>query len=143
MRRIAAAVLMTVIVAGAGAAPGPLARERWRHRVVLVFAPAEDDPALARQRESLATAHNGLRERDARVVEVIGERAPSDLDGAALRAAFDPGGAFAVVLVGKDGGVKLRDDRPISAELLFRAIDAMPMARDEAARRSGPRRSGP
>ena len=38
---------------------------------------------------------------------------------------------FAVVLIGRDGGEKLRRASPISAEELFATIDEMPMRRRE------------
>ena len=40
-------------------------------------------------------------------------------------------GAFAAVLVGKDGGEKFRSEGPVSPEVLFEIIDAMPMRRRE------------
>ena len=56
----------------------------------------------------------------------------------ALRAAVGlPAGRFGVALVGKDGGVKLSRQAPVSTETLFRTIDAMPMRRDEM-RRANP-----
>ena len=40
-------------------------------------------------------------------------------------------GAFATVLVGRDGGEKFRSTEPVPAEKLFGLIDAMPMRRRE------------
>jgi hypothetical protein len=40
-------------------------------------------------------------------------------------------GAFAVVLVGKDGGEKLRSTEPLRSRDLLDRIDAMPMRRRE------------
>ena len=42
----------------------------------------------------------------------------------ALRAHLKPQG-FEVLLIGKDGGVKLRQERPIASETLFATIDAV------------------
>lgn len=50
--------------------------------------------------------------------------------GGALRRAFAANG-FEVLLIGKDGGVRLRQPRPITPEALFAKIDAMPMQRRE------------
>ncbi len=51
---------------------------------------------------------------------------------AAARRRFGVGeGAFAIVLVGRDGGEKFRSPEPIPAERLFDLIDAMPMRRRE------------
>jgi hypothetical protein len=40
--------------------------------------------------------------------------------------------AFAVILVGKDGGEKMRSDKPIPWETLESTIDAMPMRQTES-----------
>jgi len=44
-------------------------------------------------------------------------------------------GAFAVVLVGKDGHQAFRSAQPVTAEDLCARIDAMPMRREELRRR--------
>ena len=36
-----------------------------------------------------------------------------------------------MLLIGKDGGVKLRSAHPIPPEALFQTVDAMPMRRSE------------
>jgi hypothetical protein len=46
---------------------------------------------------------------------------------------------FQAVLVGKDGGAKLRAAKPIMARELTATIDAMPMRQDEMRQRSQPR----
>jgi hypothetical protein len=39
--------------------------------------------------------------------------------------------AFTVILIGKDGGEKLRSSIPLSVDTLRSTIDAMPMRQDE------------
>lgn len=46
----------------------------------------------------------------------------------------DSANAFTFILVGRDGGEKLRSSEVVSAEKLFRLIDAMPMRKDEMRR---------
>ena len=43
--------------------------------------------------------------------------------------------AFEVLLIGKDGGVKLRRDKPVAAFEITALIDTMPMRQDEMRRR--------
>ena len=43
----------------------------------------------------------------------------------------DPDSGFEILLIGLDGGVKLRQDEVIDTETLFARIDAMPMRRQE------------
>ena len=93
--------------------------------MVLLFAASADDPAYTVQREGLEAVPEGLSERHIVVL------ADTDPEAArALRAQFEPQG-FEVLLVGKDGGVKLRQGQPVTAETLFAKIDAMPMRRRE------------
>jgi hypothetical protein len=112
-----------------------LASWRWKSRLLLVFAPDADDPALLDQRGRLAGASAAMRERDLVVIEVIGAHADRQLDPGRLRTEYGVARArFAVILIGKDGGEKLRQDRPIAIDALFGMIDRMPMRRSEARR---------
>ena len=71
------------------------------------------------------------------------ENGPSSQDGEALdpaearlwRERFRvPSGAFSVILVGKDGGVKLERQDRTSLEEIFALIDSMPMLQQEMRR---------
>ncbi|MBY6006357.1 DUF4174 domain-containing protein [Salipiger bermudensis] len=98
---------------------------RWDKRPVLLFAPSQDHPDYARQMEMLRAAEAALAERDIVVLSDLDDRTPSP-----LRQGFQPGG-FKLVLVGKDGGVKLEQDAVLAPEELFAVIDRMPMRRNE------------
>lgn len=103
---------------------------RWNLRPVLVFSPSGEHPDFLRQEELLAIDADGLAERDVRVVRVLGD---SD---AALRARYRaPMEAFTVILIGKDGGEKLRSGEPVTTGELFALIDTMPMRQQEMRRR--------
>lgn len=131
-RRLLAAVLCAALAARAEASVPDLEHYRWRSRVLLLFAPGPDDPALARQRAILAKAGAAASERDLVLLEVIG----ADRQDEALRRRFGAGAdRFRAVLVGKDGGAKLSSAEPIPADRLFGVIDSMPMRRNEAAGR--------
>ena len=105
--------------------PADLDAYRWRDRLVLLFAASADDPAYTEQRDALEAVTEGLSERH---IVVLADTDPGA--AGALRARFEPQG-FEVLLVGKDGGVKLRQGQPVAAETLFATIDAMPMRRRE------------
>lgn len=82
-------------------------------RVLVVSAPDAGHAAYRDQAAQLLPAWRGLIERDF-VVETR--------FGAA---------AFSVVLIGKDGGEKLRRATPLEPAELFALVDAMPMRRAE------------
>lgn len=112
---------------------------RWQRRVLVVFSSAATDQKLAKQRAILAGDAAGVAERKLAVVEVIGDRATvdgsprDDVDVAALRRRCEVGPEqFRVVLLGLDGGEKLRRDEAVTAGLLFETIDRMPMRQAEA-----------
>ncbi|NYD89522.1 DUF4174 domain-containing protein [Sphingomonas melonis] len=62
---------------------------------------------------------------------IVGDRVSGADDGAAaLRKRYRlPAGGFVAILIGKDGGEKLRSAKPILPEVLAGTIDAMPMRR--------------
>lgn len=126
---LAGAVLLAAVMPAASAGLD-LDRYRWKSRV-LVIAAAADDPRAAAQDRIAEAAGAGMRERDLVVVRAIGE----GRETAALRRRLGlPATGFRAVLVGKDGGAKLTAEAPIPAERLFSTIDAMPMRQEEAAR---------
>ena len=92
----------------------------------------------------LLDAKPGLNERDVVVISVLKdivstkERPAAAVSADALRDAYDVlPHDFRVVLIGKDGGVKLRQDEPISMANLFALIDSMSMRKQEMGRRPG------
>lgn len=136
-------LILAVPVLAAFAAPAAAAgldALRWKARPVIVFASA-DDARAADQIARLQRDRAALEEREmsvflvgrAGVTTLAGGRAPSGLDAAALRREYRvTDDAFAVVLVGKDGGEKLRFTEPVDAAKLTQTVDRMPMRRNEA-----------
>lgn len=137
IRALAASVVVLTVLATASAAEaGKNPLGDGRARVLIVFAPSDTDPLLHEQRATLHPGSPANAERDLSVVEVVGDHADNaGIDGRALRASYRvPREVFTVVLVGKDGGEKLRQLRPVSEAALFATIDRMPMRRDELTR---------
>ena len=102
-----------------------LSEIRWKKRPVLVFADSADDPAFIEQMELLRARTGALEDRDVVVL--------TDTDPAArspLRLKMRPRG-FMLVLVGKDGGIKLRKPFPWNVREITRSIDKMPMRQRE------------
>lgn len=111
--------------------PSTVAAMRDHKRVLLISAASDADPRLREQRHIVADWTAGAEDRDLAVVAIVGDRVSGAADGADTlrrRHRLSPRG-FAVVLIGKDGGTKLRAARPIPAATLETTIDAMPMRR--------------
>ncbi len=121
---------MPFLLAAALAASPTLAQMRWERRVLILAAPSPQDPALAEQRRILGNWTEKRDERDLTIVEVIGGQVRGAGDTApALRRKFALPAGFTAILIGKDGGEKLRSAKPFPTALLEQTIDAMPMRR--------------
>ncbi len=127
------AALLATAVSPSLSAATPLADLQGRARALVVAAPSGEDARLLRQRAVFAAMAGGARERDLVLVEAVGDTSEANAIRSAL--AIDPR-AFAAVLVGKDGGAKLRSATVLGPEQLFPTIDAMPMRRNEMRRRA-------
>ncbi|WP_435659868.1 DUF4174 domain-containing protein [Leisingera caerulea] len=104
---------------------------QWTHRPVVVFADSPEDPRFHEQIERLMQGADALRERDVVVLTDTDPAAKS-----ALRKKLRPRG-FMLVLVGKDGGVKLRKPHPWTVRELSRTIDKFPERLREVEERRG------
>jgi hypothetical protein len=121
---------MSILLAVALAASPTLAQMRWERRVLIVAAPSQQDPALAEQRRILGSWTAKGEARDLTIVEVVGDRVRGAGDTApSLRRKFHLPTGFTAILIGKDGGEKLRSAKPFPTALLEQTIDAMPMRR--------------
>ncbi|MBP1849016.1 DUF4174 domain-containing protein [Rhizobium halophytocola] len=112
-----------------------LSRYTWKNRVLVLFA-RSDDPKLVQQIAELETRKAALADRDMVVLAVGDGRLRSlhgdgaGIDWQALKAEAMVGGdAFEAVLVGKDGGIKLRSFEVVADDALFDLVDSMPMRR--------------
>ena len=121
---------MPFLLAAALAASPTLAQMKWERRVLIVAAPSAQDPALAKQRRILASWTAKGDERDLTIVEIVGDQVRGAGDTApALRRKFRLPARFTAILIGKDGGEKLRSAKPFPTAVLEQTIDAMPMRR--------------
>ena len=120
---------------------------QWKHRIVLVFAESDERPEFRGFMASWSREQEGVKDRDLVVFETLikgTSRGPSGLLTPAqaddLRKRFATAGEpFEVVLIGKDGAVKLRSGSTSTAQI-FELIDNMPMRRDEMLEREATNR---
>ena len=131
-RGIGCLVAMTQLgeITSMSAGETALAGYRWENRVLLVFAPDVDSTLYLRQQEMLLVAEPGLNERDIVVVSVLEDSVATTGGSAAggsasdLRDAYDVlPHRFCVVLIGKDRGVKLRQEELVRSAELFALIE--------------------
>jgi len=112
---------------------------RCKNRVLVLFSPSESDASFQLQKQGLASSAQGVLERDLMVLEIVeqgqsraGNHLLSEKSVQDIRKRLGVvGGSFQVLLIGKDGGVKLRSSEPVSMKDLFGLIDSMPMRQQE------------
>lgn len=104
-----------------------LEQHQWKNRVLLFFTPSDNPTDWQTQQRILAKDKNGLQERDLLTYQIK--------KGEQLWEKYNvPSDQFTVILIGKDGGEKLRQEEPLSLDKLYAIIDAMPMRRSEMRR---------
>lgn len=120
-----------------------LDRHRWQDRVLLLFAPGEEDVTLQRQLSLLTTQKAEVTDRDLVIYQLFPSGGLSP-DGKKLTASQSQAffqrydihpDTFTLILVGKDGGEKKRASELVLLEDLFGLIDRMPMRRAEMRRK--------
>jgi hypothetical protein len=143
------AVLACALFGGRDALSMDLNQFQWKNRLLFIFAPQEGDEVFQALQSEILTLPDGISERDLVVFKIL-ETGPSYMEttridpqaAAAIRTKFAaPLGQFTCILVGKDGGVKLKRHAPVKLEEIFGLIDAMPMRREEMRKKSQPDKS--
>lgn len=116
-----------------------LADYRWEHRIILIFGPDKSDNKFYEQQALFSSISDGVEDRDLMVVSILND-GTSNADGQSitnestqrLRDQFNiSDDQFSILLIGKDGGEKLRSEFVLSPEYVFSVIDRMPMRQRE------------
>ena len=122
------ALLAAMLGAGVAHAATPLDRLKalqGSSRPVVILSDSRDDPRVAKQISALDHTQPDL---DRRNIQVLLEAHP----GSKLRKSLGVAEhGFAVVLVGKDGGVKKVWRDTVDPKSIFTIIDSMPMRQKE------------
>ena len=134
-------VLLASVAQGDGALD--LNQYKWKNRLLFVFAPHNNHPLLIDLKDDLSAQKEEVLDRDLIVFEIfengssyMGTTRIDNQMAEDMRQKFTPApGRFTVVLVGKDGVVKLRRIGQIELVEIFSLIDAMPMRREEMRRK--------
>jgi hypothetical protein len=112
---------------------------RWKYRILLVFSPTDSNSDFEVFNQSLERQISEVKLRDLIVLRVF-ETPPSFIedkplspgDAEKLRDRFRVrSGYFTVILIGKDGGVKMIGEDQVKLQEIFDLIDTMPMRQHE------------
>ena len=127
----------------AAAADFSLQQYKWKHRILVLSAPGEDDENFRAQLSEIARTPKEFQDRDMILVTLLddgisiaGDTRLTPGDVRATRTALGLSGtSFSVTLIGKDGAAKLSEAAPAPMTEIFALIDSMPMRRSEIAAR--------
>ena len=103
-------------------------------RHIYIFTSNAGNASFITQKSLLAKGATGLKERDILVHEIIGLKA----NEAMFKKYKATAKGFTFILIGKDGGEKLRSNEAVGLEKLYAIIDAMPMRQEEMKRQGKP-----
>jgi len=116
-----------------------LTQFQWKNRLLFLFAPDGNSPLFKNLQSQIMAQKAEVEDRDLVVFEVLA-KGPSRMNTASLdRQQADsirdhfavPRNTFSLILVGKDGGIKLKRNDQIDLGAVFELIDSMPMRQDE------------
>lgn len=129
-------VLLTGAALGsASAAAAELSDYLWKQRPLLLFAPTNSDPRLVETLSRIDASRCAFLDREM-VVGILTSEGSSTLDGQAISAdesqrLFDQyaiaENTFSALLIGKDGGQKLRVNDVPDLQEIYAVVDGMPM----------------
>ena len=118
-----------------------LSQHQWKNRLLLVYTDNVQNKIYQEQIKLLKNNKRGTEDRKLIIYQFNGHKSKKGLiDSSAWQLAEKdnqlkyfsmPQDKFEIVLVGLDGGIKLRQHSVLDIETLFSTIDSMPMRRQE------------
>ena len=97
---------------------------QWKNRLIVLVSNTSNSSELNQQRQFFKQKQSHLEERD---MLLLNRQSKSpDLAGFSLATNFE-----GVLLIGKDGGIKLKKPFIVKPQTIFDLVDSMPMRRAE------------
>ena len=97
---------------------------RWKNRLIVLVSNASNSAELNQQRQIFELKQSQLEERD--IILLNRKPKSSELSRFSLDGNFQ-----GVLLIGKDGGIKLKKPFIVKPQTIFDLVDSMPMRRAE------------
>lgn len=114
-----------------------LKKHQWKNRLLLVFSDDRNSDIFKEQINILSKDKEGLLERKLIIYQFSKDKFTIDFNSKWYPAKKltkknrSKNKTFEVVLIGLDGGIKLRQTKLVPLDKLFTLIDGMPMRRNE------------
>ena len=137
-------VVGTVAAQATGENKIKLTDYQWKNRLILAFSPSTKNTGYRVFSKEIAVQPDEVVDRDLLVFHILetgeiklGEPSLQAGSGDYLRERFSISpGRFTVLLIGKDGGIKLRREGGVELDEIFSRIDTMPMRQQEMREKS-------
>lgn len=121
-----------------------LTQFQWKNRLLFLFAEDANDPFFKNLQSQIMDQKAEVDDRDLIIFELpvkgparMGTTLLDRQQADSIRTHFDvPGNTFSLILVGKDGGIKLKREDRVGLSVVFGLIDSMPMRQREMPRKS-------
>lgn len=120
-----------------------IASHQWENRVLLVLTDGANTSTFQNQIKELQAHENGLTNRKLIVYQIKKHSYTKGLLDEAWQNSSktyekykSKNSSFEVILIGLDGGIKIRQPHLLTCEKLFEIIDVMPMRKSELKLRS-------
>ena len=136
--RIFIFILITMGIGTNNSQAQSLSTLKWQKRIIILMDAAGDIQVRNAQLTAFKSVESELQERDLLIFCYNGRQLLNqDLTPSSYKlSGVDDVGFQGVILLGKDGGVKLKEPFPVAPKLIFSLVDGMPMRRAEI-KRSG------
>lgn len=112
---------------------------QWKNRLLIIYSNVQKSAPFEGQLAKISQNKEGYQKRDLKVIILKNQKVDWNSNEnhhlgfhqIVKKLNIEEIQPFQNLLIGKDGGVKLRSNSPISNEKLFETIDAMPMRQRE------------
>ena len=112
---------------------------RWKNRIVVLFSSDSGSDAYQTQVNIFSSLKKELLDRDLILISLFDNECStlngetiSDSSDKSIRDSLSASDlSYSIILIGKDGGVKLKREMVLEPEELFHVIDRMPMRQRE------------
>lgn len=124
-------------------------KHRWQKRILIIKTSNENDSKYKEQLQEFAKSNSELAQRKLILYQIVGDKyRKTDYEKLELNHSWEDlksrnndivegSDNFEVVLIGLDGGVKLKKREVLKKEELFSLIDSMPMRLEELRNKKG------
>jgi hypothetical protein len=131
-------ILVIMILSTTGINAQDIESHKWENRLILILTDQADNENYLKQVEELKNHLDGVNERKILVYHITPESFKQGLMDEKWQKAETDYALYKksdtqpeIILIGLDGGIKLRVNEFLSAQKLFATVDAMPMRRQE------------